>query len=57
MMIEVGFSSAQIAPSYSMSLSDHISWSEKFKKLHEILNCITRLGDILIPVDALPLGG
>jgi hypothetical protein len=57
MMIGVGFSSAQIAPSYFMSLSGPISWNEKFKKLHENPNHIPRLGDILIHVDALPLGG
>jgi len=39
-----------------MSLNGPISWSEKFRKLHENLNHIPRLGDILIRVDTLPLG-
>jgi hypothetical protein len=56
-MIGVGSSLARVAPNYSMSLSGPISWSEKFKKLHENPNHIPRLIDILIPVDALPLGG
>jgi hypothetical protein len=57
MMIGIGSSFTRIAPSSSMSLNGFISWSGKFRKLHENLNHIPGLGDILILVDAVPLGG
>jgi hypothetical protein len=57
MMIGIGSSFTRIAPSFSMSLNGFISWSGKFRKLHENLNHIPGLGDILILVDAVPLGG
>jgi hypothetical protein len=57
MMIGVGSSSTRVVPSSFMFLNGPISWSEKFRELHENLIHIPRLGDILIHVDALPLGG
>jgi len=40
-----------------MSLDGLISENEKFRKLHENLNHISRLGNILIHVNPLPLKG
>jgi hypothetical protein len=57
MMIGAGSSSTRVVPSSFMFLNGLISWSEKFRELHESLIHIPRLGDILIHVDALPLGG
>jgi hypothetical protein len=56
MMIKVGSSSTQVAPSFFTSLNGLINQSEKFGKLHENLNNIPRLGDIWILINPLPLG-
>jgi hypothetical protein len=56
MMIRVGSSSTQVAPSSSTSLDGLINQNEKFQKLHENFNNIPKLGDLWILIDPLPLG-